>query len=63
MALAALLMATVLSVGDGDSLRVRSAAGPLTIRLACIDAPELAQAPYGAADRASLRRLAPVGPR
>ena len=53
--------ATVLSVGDGDTLRV--AAGPqrLTIRLACIDAPETAQAPYGAASREYLQGLAPVG--
>jgi endonuclease YncB( thermonuclease family) len=34
--------ATVLSVGDGDTLRVNTGSRPLTIRLACIDDPETA---------------------
>ena len=34
--------ATVLSVGDGDTLRVDDHGKRLTIRLACIDAPEMA---------------------
>jgi len=33
----------------------------LTIRLACIDAPEMAQSPYGAQSRSLLGGLAPVG--
>jgi len=33
----------------------------LTIRLACIDAPETGQAPYGAASREQLQQLLPVG--
>jgi endonuclease YncB( thermonuclease family) len=37
--------ATVLSVGDGDTLRVVEGSKRLTIRLACIDAPEMAQPP------------------
>jgi endonuclease YncB( thermonuclease family) len=53
--------ATVLSVGDGDTLRVVDAGKRLTIRLACIDAPEMAQPPYGAAARQRLQELAPVG--
>ena len=53
--------ATVLSVGDGDTLRVADGPQRLTIRLACIDAPEMAQAPYGAASREYLQELAPVG--
>lgn len=33
---------TVVSVGDGDTLRVRNQQGqPITIRLGCIDAPEM----------------------
>ena len=32
--------ATVLSIGDGDTIRVRQAGKALTVRLACIDAPE-----------------------
>ncbi|MFM7264979.1 MAG: thermonuclease family protein, partial [Cyanobium sp.] len=33
----------------------------LTVRLACLDAPELAQQPYGERARAHLRRLVPQG--
>jgi endonuclease YncB( thermonuclease family) len=53
--------ATVHSIGDGDSLRVLRDGQPLTIRLACIDAPELAQAPWGAQSRATLALRLPVG--
>jgi micrococcal nuclease len=53
--------ATVLSVGDGDTLRVDDRGKRLTIRLACIDAPEMAQSPYGEQSRALLTSLAPVG--
>ena len=53
--------ATVLSVGDGETMRVSDDAKRLTIRMACIDAPETAQHPYGAASRQRLQELAPVG--
>ena len=53
--------ATVLSVGDGDTLRVDDRGKRLTIRLACIDAPEMAQGAYGEQSRALLANLAPVG--
>ena len=53
--------ATVVSVGDGDTLRVTEAGQRLTIRLACIDAPEKAQAPYGETARQQLQQLAPLG--
>lgn len=53
--------ATVLSVGDGDTLRVRQEGRPLTIRLACIDAPELAQSPWGQRSRHELRQRLPSG--
>jgi endonuclease YncB( thermonuclease family) len=53
--------ATVLSVGDGDTIRVADGPQRLTIRLACIDAPEMAQTPYGAVSREYLQGLAPVG--
>jgi endonuclease YncB( thermonuclease family) len=39
--------AIVVSIGDGDTIRVRHGAKVETIRLACIDAPEMAQVPYG----------------
>ena len=35
-----------LASGDGDTIRVRQAGKTLTVRLACIDAPESAQTPY-----------------
>ena len=53
--------ATVLSIGDGDTLTVNDAGRRTTIRLACIDAPESAQRPYGTQSRAALQDLAPVG--
>jgi len=53
--------AVVISVGDGDTLRVREGSRIRTVRLACIDAPETSQAPQGASARADLQALAPVG--
>ncbi len=41
------VMATVLSIGDGDTIRVRQAGKAVTVRLACIDAPKTAQSFYG----------------
>ena len=55
------IRATVLSIGDGDTLRVREGSHTLNVRLACIDAPETSQAPHGASARAQLQALAPVG--
>ena len=53
--------ATVLSIGDGDPLRVRSGQQRITVRLACIDAPETAQTPYGQQARQVLQLRLPVG--
>ena len=53
--------ATVLSIGDGDTIRVRQAGKALTVRLACIDAPETAQSPYGQQARSYLQQRLPVG--
>jgi len=55
------IRATVLSIGDGDTLRVREGSRTLNVRLACIDAPESSQAPHGASARTQLQTLAPVG--
>ena len=53
----------VLSVGDGDTIRVSTPSGTnkTTVRLACIDAPETSQAPYGNAARRALQADLPIG--
>lgn len=55
------LVAIVLSISDGDTLRVRQANRSLSVRLACIDAPETRQAPDGNQARNALLALAPPG--
>jgi endonuclease YncB( thermonuclease family) len=55
------MAATVLSIGDGDSIKVLERGQKLKVRLACIDAPETAQSPYGMASRNQLKALLPVG--
>lgn len=52
---------SVLSIGDGDTLRLRSSAGVVTVRLACIDAPESSQGPWGPTARRELQALLPIG--
>ena len=53
----------VLSVGDGDTIRVSTPSGTnkTTVRLACIDAPETSQAPYGNDARQTLQEQLPIG--
>ena len=53
--------ATVLSIGDGDTISVLERGQKLKVRLACIDAPETAQSPYGMASRNQLKALLPIG--
>jgi endonuclease YncB( thermonuclease family) len=53
--------ATVLSIGDGDTIRVRQGQRTITVRLACIDAPEMAQQPHGQRARDYLQMRLPVG--
>ena len=53
--------AEVLSIGDGDTLTVTEGSQRIKVRLACIDAPETSQSPYGKAARQALKNLLPVG--
>jgi endonuclease YncB( thermonuclease family) len=55
------IKATVLSIGDGDTIRVRQSGHAVTVRLACIDAPETAQSPHGQQARSYLQQRLPVG--
>ena len=53
--------ASVLSIGDGDTITITNGAQKTRVRLACIDAPETSQTPYGMESRQSLQRLLPIG--
>ena len=53
--------ATVISIGDGDTISVLERGQKLKVRLACIDAPETAQSPYGMASRNQLKARLPLG--
>ena len=55
------LKGEVLSIGDGDTIRVRQGGRAITVRLACIDAPETAQRPYGQQARSYLQQRLPIG--
>ena len=52
---------TVISVGDGDTIRISNGSEKFTVRLACIDAPEISQDPYGERSRDFLRNMLPIG--
>ena len=52
---------TVLSIGDGDTITVTEGAQKIRVRLACIDAPETSQTPYGIEARKQLQNLLPIG--
>ena len=51
----------VVSVGDGDTARVRRANEMITVRFACVDAPETAQTPWGQQSANRLKQLLPPG--
>lgn len=59
-AIAQTVSGTIASVGDGDTLRIDQNGRTLTVRLACIDAPETDQ-PGGQASADRLRQLLPRG--
>ncbi|MET0084742.1 MAG: thermonuclease family protein [Sedimenticola sp.] len=49
---------TVNSIYDGDTMRVTCSGQKMKIRLYCIDAPEIAQRPWGQESRDYLRQIA-----
>lgn len=51
----------VASVGDGDTLAVTIGGKRKTVRLACIDAPEMKQGAWGKQSSAKLKGLLPIG--
>ncbi|RUS93127.1 putative endonuclease [Dulcicalothrix desertica PCC 7102] len=53
--------AQVVSVGDGDTIRIALDGKTETIRMACMDAPEKRQGIYGAASTNRLKQLLPRG--
>ena len=53
--------ATLIRVVDGDTLRVQSRGQLVSVRLACIDAPETSQSPQGEQARLALQQLLPAG--
>lgn len=54
-------LSTVVSVGDGDTLRLDDQGKVITVRLGCIDAPEIAQKPWGQQSATRLKQLLPPG--
>lgn len=52
--------AAIIKVSDGDTLRVKSEAGEITVRVYGVDSPEAGQ-PYGREAGAFVRRLLPAG--
>ncbi len=49
--------AQVISVGDGDTIRAKMQGQTVTIRLGCVDAPEMAQRPFGGQARDRLQQI------
>jgi len=55
------LASSILSIGDGDTITVTKGSERIKVRLACIDAPETSQSPYGMEARKALQGLLPIG--
>jgi micrococcal nuclease len=53
--------AKIISIGDGDTITVQAGSRNTTVRLACIDAPEMKQAPFGKQSRDRLQSVLPIG--
>ena len=50
----------VLSIGDGDTIRVQKDGKKISVRLACIDSAELKQYPYGEQAKQRLQAILPI---
>jgi endonuclease YncB( thermonuclease family) len=61
LVVAQILRGEVVSIGDGDTIGVLSGGRTVTVRLACIDAPETAQSPWGQQARRYLQQRLPLG--
>lgn len=59
--LAGSLHCVVSSIHDGDTLRAECGSERIQVRFYCLDAPELAQRPWGLESRDYLRSLIPSG--
>ena len=55
------LKGELLSIGDGDTIRVNQGGRAISVRLACIDAPEPAQMPWGQQARRYLQQRLAIG--
>ncbi|MBE9144887.1 thermonuclease family protein [Planktothrix mougeotii] len=55
------LLGTVISIGDGDTIRANVNNKAITIRFGCIDAPEMKQTPWGEQSRQRLQQILPIG--
>lgn len=53
--------AKVTSIIDGDTIDVQQGNRKIRVRLTCVDAPEIAQSPWGTQSATQLRRLLPIG--
>lgn len=51
----------IVSVGDGDTVTAMAGTKKVTLRLACIDAPEMKQSPWGEQSRKRLQQIIPNG--
>lgn len=51
----------VFSVSDGDTIKVKIKQKTITVRLSCIDAPEMNQQPWGELSKNRLKQLLPAG--
>lgn len=57
----AVIASTVIKVRDGDTIQVKQGEKEITVQLACLDAPEMEQRPWGKIAQQRLKQLLPTG--